>query len=881
MIIKENLSKYLILRKLINRIKRIKFRFYTILILLLVIIAIVGIGGIYYGTKLNESENSSVFSSFYRFFRPSLNIISHSYKGLVAKPEKLYIHIKHLDYQKLAYRVKNARKRRIITREEKEEEVNAFIELNGQKYDINIKLKGVFLDQLRGDKWSFRIKVNDDKTIFGMSRFSIHSPETRGHIHEWVFQKALKDERLINLRYKFIKVFLNGKKLGIYALEEFFDKRLIENNQRREGIIFKPDRIINSIGGQSDFSYLYENSDTLKPYVYQKQKVFSDTILYNQYNNLSKQLHLFRKKKISAVSIIDIELSAKYLALSSIFGSQHGNIPENLIFYYNPITNLIEPIGYDGNVARAIDRYGGIITSPISAYHESTFIKDGVLTNLFDSEDFYISYIQQLKRMSEKDYINKLFTTIEKELQANLSILYKEYPYFDFFKRDFYSTNQNYIKRQLFDNKLVKADFIQYKDSNMVSLYVDNLKDIHIKVLGLVLDENMVYTTKNETIIKSTLLGEPQMVRFYESMSNELSLQSANELMLAYQILGIDSLFKVEVDQVPIDFFNKQKLSEKYYDRSSTIDQYSFLEKDYSTNTIIIHPGKYKIFGDLIIPKNHILTIKQGVELDLLNSGRIISHSPVRSLGTKKQPIIIHSTDSTGQGIVLLQVKKESTFKHVYFENLSNLSMDGWELTGSVNFYESNISITNCLFKNNLSEDALNIIRSIYKIDSTSFLNIKSDAFDGDFSNGTITNSSFINCGNDALDISGSIVSLNNIFIDGAGDKGISVGEKSYLKGNNINIINTEIGVACKDLSEIELTVLNMSNIKVGFTAFQKKSEFGPGNINITGLTSYDIELPFLIEEGSKMICDNKIVENVDMRVEEILYGVKYGKSSK
>ena len=44
---------------------------------------------------------------------------------------------------------------------------------------------------------------------------------------------------MLGLRYEFIQVSLNGRDLGIYALEEHFEKRLIEHGRRREGPIVR------------------------------------------------------------------------------------------------------------------------------------------------------------------------------------------------------------------------------------------------------------------------------------------------------------------------------------------------------------------------------------------------------------------------------------------------------------------------------------------------------------------------------------------------------------------------------------------------------------------------------------------------------------------
>ena len=302
---------------------------------------------------------------------------------------------------------------------------------------------------------------------------------------------------------------------------------------------------------------------------------------------------------------------------------------------------------------------------------------------------------------------------------------------------------------------------------------------------------------------------------------------------------------------------------------------------DKSNKIILIKSGKWTVKNNIIIPKGYLLKAKGGLELVLNNNANIISYSPIEFIGTNQDPIRIYSSDSTGQGLAILNTNKMSTLKYVYFDNLSYPHNDYWGLTGSVNFYESDITMTNCIFSNNnLSEDALNIIRSNFHIDRTLFTNIYSDAFDGDFVNGKITISNFVNCGNDAIDVSGSSLDLTNIFINFAGDKGISAGEMSYVHGNKININNSEIGITSKDLSNVNLSEVTINNTKVGYTAFIKKPEFGPSNVNITNSILNDVELPYLIEEKSSMVKDGNKIENTKLKVEEILYGVDYGKKS-
>ena len=89
----------------------------------------------------------------------------------------------------------------------------------------------------------------------------------------------------------------------------------------------------------------------------------------------------------------------------------------------------------------------------------------------------------------------------------------------------------------------------------------------------------------------------------------------------------------------------------------------------------------------------------------------------------------------------------------------------------SINFYNSPVVIEDSIFENIYSEDALNIIRSEFEIKNTVFKNVRSDAFDSDFSEGSVLNSKFYNIGNDAIDVSGSLVKLISVSVDNSGDK--------------------------------------------------------------------------------------------------------------
>ena len=96
-----------------------------------------------------------------------------------------------------------------------------------EKFNCKVRLKGDLADHWSGEKFSLRVEMKDGSLIRGMSRFSLQAPITRNHTSEWLFQQSLKREDLMGIRYEFVNLFINGRFMGIYAMEEHFSKELI------------------------------------------------------------------------------------------------------------------------------------------------------------------------------------------------------------------------------------------------------------------------------------------------------------------------------------------------------------------------------------------------------------------------------------------------------------------------------------------------------------------------------------------------------------------------------------------------------------------------------------------------------------------------------
>ena len=96
---------------------------------------------------------------------------------------------------------------------------------------------------------------------------------------------------------------------------------------------------------------------------------------------------------------------------------------------------------------------------------------------------------------------------------------------------------------------------------------------------------------------------------------------------------------------------------------------------------------------------------------------------------------------------------------------------------------------------------------------------------------------------------------------------------------DGVDISNSAIAIAGKDLSIVNAKNLKISKTKLGFTAFQKKPEFGPSKITVHGISMMDIETKYLIESSSSLFVDNIKIETTQ-NVKDRMYGVEFGRSS-
>jgi hypothetical protein len=181
-----------------------------------------------------------------------------------------------------------------------------------------------------------------------------------------------------------------------------------------------------------------------------------------------------------------------------------------------------------------------------------------------------------------------------------------------------------------------------------------------------------------------------------------------------------------------------------------------------------------------------------------------------------------------------------------------------WELTGAVTFFFADVKIRGLKVTGNSSEDALNLVNSEIDIENLHIADTPSDGLDVDFCKGKISKSYFLSTGNDALDFSTSTINLSEVKIKNAGDKGVSAGENSQIRGSRIRVDGAKFGFVSKDNSTLQVKDSTVKNAQIGFSVYVKKMEFGPARIALQDVKFESVKELYQLEKKSSAIFNGR-----------------------
>ncbi len=778
---------------------------------------------------------------------------------------------------------------------------------NGEavKVKAELRLKGDWTDHLEHPtKWSFRIKVKNDY-ILGMKRLSLQHPMTRNYHYEVMFLAQMRQLGVLTPRYSFVDVYINDYKLGVMALEEHFSKELVESQNRREGPIlaYNEDIIWQQRDLNNNVSHL-SLADGIPPNIthYRKQdfaiKEFKQPDLELgtiETNNTVRGQSLLRDYidgKLPADQVFDMALVSKWWVLTNLWGACHGAIFHNRYYYYNPVTDLLEPISFDNTPIPTNFKY---CKNPIINV-------DPAINSLLASKEFVNYVIEDVQFFSQ--------------------ILFDAT-----YENEFYQHQQELQQLLAADFELSRA-----QESIIAPLDINQLRKNLSAFLGMLVEQYdqfsnaSLFTPSNDTIghtsfleLNSALYSHLRAFTFFDEGQLRLELKnltlkpiSINNIAFAdtnnRETLAINENFvlpqytrgkDIHIKTLNIDhqgIYPKQQLLIHYTYQDKPFTQVATLqfrnhpdgfEHDFFTDApqiseniliderrkrIIFPKGDYVVEKSYMLPRHWSVTIMAGAKINFKEGALLKLQGPLFALGLPTEPIFInvssnndfHSMGAWG-GILVIKSQTKSLIKHTFFEGDSAIELtnrqDFYGLTGCISFYESDVDVLNTSFNAMQCEDAINIINSNFLLNHLTITNSKADAFDSDFSKGSIIDSSFTYINNDAIDVSGTNIYVNNVNFNYIGDKAISVGEKSNLKASRLDVNHAFTGIASKDLSSVVVDNAIFKEVTgTGLITYIKKTEYGPASIQCDECTFENVTAVAASQYKSNIILNGEVM---------------------
>lgn len=234
--------------------------------------------------------------------------------------------------------------------------------------------------------------------------------------------------------------------------------------------------------------------------------------------------------------------------------------------------------------------------------------------------------------------------------------------------------------------------------------------------------------------------------------------------------------------------------------------------------------NSYKKNNNLEVPRNTSLIVKGNFKNSKLN---------ILLNGSNSKVVFVKSSFLDSKISV-----KSIIDPHNILDNKNDSRYDTSLNTGCMSMWDSKIDNTSIYSINCVLEDAINLVRTNGSDVSVNVNNASYDAFDADFSKIDFNQVNIFDAGNDCFDVSSGIYKISNAYFKNCGDKGFSIGERSFATITNATIDNAEDAVVSKDLSYVYVSNINVKNVNNCLSAYAKKQEHGGANIIYENLSS-------------------------------------------
>ncbi len=623
--------------------------------------------------------------------------------------------------------------------------------------------------------------------IRGITRFKLFKPDTRGVLEDVILQ----NEILRSLNYlapRSIKVDTRiNLTRSIMLFQEKASKELLEFNLRREGPILE--------GDQKFFFKLVENipSNQLSNYDVGTPKLRSKsikTMLAKQTNaRIINKSEMHKEMSYNSLS----NLNLIYLYYSNRFQDSRNNFQ---FFDYDLDNQLLG--FFNKRHIQKLNVYNLLMQSTNSQHALSS-----------SNRKFYwnpiLNFYEPINYDANPDIDGNAPTTTTSKFRMPISENFFEA--FDQLEKELLNLNINELKKNINRAGIDEGnDYIENK-INKILLNLDTIKNTYLGITDEKFIKHNYFKPLNSILLRfnKTLTEiDPSVYLIKHGQDEEDTLQRCEIYLTNCKDYNFSKA------NLPVLLEGELIIDKKIY-------QYVGRNLDFNN---LLGNKNYKVldlnFTKIFFEKG--ITINKDLENKKINIYQDDPEARLYFIGGKLEDITLNFYGNNLQQSLDIKALKNFPI------NLSGL-------TGCLSLISLEIKNVSLNAKNSSCEDAINLIDVRGSLSNVNIENSISDGLDVDFSFLDIQNIKIKNSFNDCVDFSAGNYRLGDLNLSFCGDKGLSVGEKSSLKLNNISIQNTDIGIASKDSSITKIKDANIENTKTCIAAYNKKQEFYGGLI--------------------------------------------------